>query len=55
MAYKKWSKVGYLTISRNNTCIVIKIESQRYIAEIPQVLEVLTKQTGYAPIFKPKE
>jgi 2-keto-3-deoxy-L-rhamnonate aldolase RhmA len=54
MTDKKWNKVGYLAISRNQTCVVMKIENQRYIAEIPQVLEVLTKKSGYAPIYKPK-
>jgi len=51
---KKWQKAGYIAISRSNTCVVIKADNQRYIAEIPAVLEVLTKQAGYAPIFKPK-
>lgn len=49
---KKWVKAGYIAISRNKTCVVIKAENQRYVAEIPLVLEVLTKQAGYTPIFK---
>lgn len=50
---KKWLKVGYLAVSRNHTCVVIKIENQRYVAEISDVLEVLTNKRGYAEVFKP--
>lgn len=52
---KKWEKVGYIALSRNRTCVVIKANNQRYVAEIPEVLQVLTKQTGFAPIFKVKQ
>lgn len=52
---KKWEKAGYIALSRNKTCVVIKTNNQRYVAEIPAVLEVLTKQAGFAPIFKPKQ
>jgi hypothetical protein len=52
---KKWEKAGYIALSKNRTCVVIKAENQRYVAEIPEVLEVLTKQVGFASIFKPKQ
>ncbi|MCS7124522.1 MAG: hypothetical protein NZ932_03805 [Candidatus Bathyarchaeota archaeon] len=51
MSQKKWRKVGYISLSRNQTCVVIKIEGKRYIAEISDVLEVLTKKQGYANVF----
>jgi hypothetical protein len=52
---KKWEKAGYIALSRNRTCVVIKANNQRYVAEIPEVLAVLTKQSGFASIFKPKQ
>ncbi|MEM1552154.1 MAG: hypothetical protein QW734_05510 [Candidatus Bathyarchaeia archaeon] len=50
---RKWRKAGYISISKNQTCVTIKVDNQYYVAEIPEVLEVLTKKRGYASVFKP--
>jgi hypothetical protein len=54
---KKWRSAGYISISRSKSCVVIKVNNPEtggdyYIAEIPEVLEVLTKQSGYAKIYR---
>jgi hypothetical protein len=53
----KWKTAGYISLSRSKSCVVIKIGNPEtggdyYIAEVPEVLEVLTKQVGYAKIYK---
>ena len=52
MPQKKWKTVGYISLSRNQTCVLIKIENEKYIAEINDVLEVLTKRRAYAKVLK---
>ena len=54
---KKWKSAGYIALSRNRSCVVIKVGNPEtggdyYIAELPEVLEVLTKQRGFAKIYK---
>ena len=54
---KKWKPAGYIALSRNKACVVIKVGNPQtggdyYIAELPEVLEALTKQTGYAKIYR---
>ena len=54
---KKWKSAGYISLSRSKSCVVIKVGNPEtggdyYIAELPEVLEVLTKQCGFAKIYK---
>jgi len=49
---KGWRSVGYISLSRRKSCVLIKIEKEYYVAELPDVLEALTKQRGYAKIYK---
>jgi len=48
----KWKPCGYIAMSKSGTGVTIKIGTEYYFAEHPEVLEVLTKQRGYAKIYK---
>ncbi len=49
---RKWKPAGYIGLSKTKSCVVIKAGGEYYVAEVPEVLEVLTKQRGYAKIYK---
>lgn len=56
---KKWRTAGYIALSKDKSIVIIKIGNPEtggdyYIAELPDVLEALTKQVGYAKIYKRK-
>ncbi len=49
---KKWKTCGYIAMSKSGTGVTIKIGDEYYFAEHPEVLEVLTRQRGYAKIYR---
>jgi len=52
LSEKKWKSCGYLAMSKSGTGVTIKINNEYYFAEHSEVLEVLTKQKGFAKIYK---
>jgi len=59
MSRRQWKPAGYIALSKRKSCVVIKVGNPEtggdyYVAEIPEVLEVLTKQCGFAKIYKKK-